>query len=288
MNTDVTSLQTILDQLYNNMLPLCTPLIVLARALAGFLSLWYIGIRVWGHIARAEPVDVFPLLRPFALGMAILLYPSLLALINGVLQPTVTATAGMLQNANQAIAVLIQNKQQPPEAADSSGVIGRLGADVQYQVAEVTLDYKAILEQGVTSVLEWIFEGAALVISIIRTFILTVMSILGPLVLGISVLDGFRHSFQHWLARYINVYLWLPVANIYGTIIAQVQTLMLQQDQSGDFVHGRGAAYIIFLLMGIIGYACVPATANYIVQALGGHALLSRANALAGKITNTL
>lgn len=279
MNNSVASLQTVLDQLYQNMLPLCSQLTGVARALAGFLALWTIAYRIWGHQARAEPVDVFPLLRPFALGLALLVYPSLLGLINGVMQPVVTATGAMVQNGQQTVQVILQQQQQLPSTdTTSESLLDEIGAK---------LDYKAILEQGLATFLEWVYEDAALIISILRTFILTVLSILGPLVLGLSVLDGFRSSLQHWLARYISVSLWLPVANIYGAIIAQVQVLMLQQDASGDFAHGHGGAYIIFLLMGIVGYACVPSTAGYVVHALGGHALLSRANA-AVVITKTL
>src|SRR5674476_163816 len=71
--------------------------------IAGFAALWYIGSRVWRHIASAEPVDFYPLLRPFALGLAILIFPSVIALINAVMQPTVTATSSLVQNSNQAI-----------------------------------------------------------------------------------------------------------------------------------------------------------------------------------------
>src|SRR5690606_30187210 len=70
---EIQSLQSVLDQLYADMLPLCNQLIGIGRGLAGFAALWYIGSRVWRSIANAEPIDFYPLLRPFALGLAILL-----------------------------------------------------------------------------------------------------------------------------------------------------------------------------------------------------------------------
>jgi conjugative transposon TraJ protein len=205
--------------------------------------------------------------------LTLLLYPSFLGLVNGVMQPLVTATGSMVQNGQQSVQVMLEQQQQLPSTDTASeSLLDEIGAK---------LDYKTIVEQGVASFLEWIYEGAALIISILRTFILTVLSILGTLALGLSVLDGFRSSFQHWLARYISVSLWLPVANIYGAIIARVQVLMLQQDASGNFAHGHGGAYIIFLLMGIVGYACVPSTAGYVVHTMGGHALVSKVNTAA-------
>src|SRR5690349_19433645 len=76
---EIHSLQSILDQLYSEMLPLCSQLIAVGRGLAGFAALWYISYRVWRHLANAEPIDFYPLLRPFAIGLCIILFPYVLA-----------------------------------------------------------------------------------------------------------------------------------------------------------------------------------------------------------------
>ncbi|MET3115385.1 hypothetical protein AAKU52_003134 [Pedobacter sp. CG_S7] len=78
-------MQPVLDRVYSEMLPLCSRLIDVARGIAGFGALWYIASRVWRQIASAEPIDFYPLLRPFALGMAIMMFPMVIALMNGVL-----------------------------------------------------------------------------------------------------------------------------------------------------------------------------------------------------------
>lgn len=52
---NIGGLQKVLDQLYEEMLPLCSKLIGVGRGIAGFAATWYIASRVWGHIARAEP-----------------------------------------------------------------------------------------------------------------------------------------------------------------------------------------------------------------------------------------
>src|SRR5215510_12127139 len=94
--TRIRSLNEVLDTLYSDMMPLCSRLIGVGRGIAGFAATWYIAARVWGHIARAEPVDFYPLFRPFVLGFAVLIFPSVLSMINGVMKPTVTATAQMV------------------------------------------------------------------------------------------------------------------------------------------------------------------------------------------------
>lgn len=43
---DIQGLHSVLDQLYNEMMPLCSQLIGVASGIAGFAALWYIASRV--------------------------------------------------------------------------------------------------------------------------------------------------------------------------------------------------------------------------------------------------
>lgn len=65
--------------------------------------------------------------------------------------------------------------------------------------------------------------------------------------------------------RYISVYLWLPVSDLFSCMLAKIQVLMLQNDilelqSNPDYsVDNSNAVYIIFMLIGIIGYfTCRP------------------------------
>ena len=93
-------MQPVLNNVYNQMIPLCSNLIDAARGIAGFAALWYIASRVWRQIAHAEPLDFYPLLRPFALGIAVMLFPMVIALMNGIMQPIVAATGNMVTDSN--------------------------------------------------------------------------------------------------------------------------------------------------------------------------------------------
>src|ERR1700733_8818204 len=109
---DIKGFQGVLDTIYNQMLPLCSSLIGVGQGIAGFAATWYIAVRVWRHIANAEPIDFYPLFRPFVIGFAVMIFPSVIALMNGVLQPTVSATNAMVTNSDAAIALLLAQKQQ--------------------------------------------------------------------------------------------------------------------------------------------------------------------------------
>ena len=80
------------------MMPLCSQMTGVAKGLAGLGALFYVAYRVWQSLARAEPVDVFPLLRPFALGLCIMFFPTIvLGTLNSVMSPIVKGTHSILE-----------------------------------------------------------------------------------------------------------------------------------------------------------------------------------------------
>lgn len=107
-----------------------------------------------------------------------------------------------------------------------------------------------------------------------------------------TVFDGFRDSLVHWFAKYVSVYLWLPVADIFGAVLARIQTLSLQQDMDRMlvdpfyFVDSNNSIYILFMVVGIIGYFTIPSVAGWVVQASGFGAYNRKLNAAGMKAKN--
>lgn len=319
MSGEVSGLQSVLDRLYDEMLPMCSQLIGVGRGIAGFAAMWYIAVRVWRHLSLAEPIDFYPLFRPFVIGFAILIFPSVIALINGVMQPTVSGTAAMVKNTDAVIVALLKQKENaikqtdiwkmyvgetgngdrdkwykythPNEDPDNEGLISGIGNDIKFAMSKASYNFRNSIKMWMSEVLQLLFAAASLCINTIRTFNLIILAILGPLAFGLSVFDGFQHTIKHWLARYINVFLWLPVANIFGAVIGKIQENMLKMDlsqinQAGDtFFSPTDMGYLIFMIIGIIGYFTVPSIANHILWVSGGDALSSRTTNMAMSAT---
>ena len=134
---------------------------------------------------------------------------------------------------------------------------------------------KRAVQNFFRELLELLFNAAALVIDTLRTFFLIVLSILGPVSFAISCWDGFQASLSQWFVRYISIYLWLPVSDLFSSVLARIQVLMLQRDieqlSDPDFIpDSSNGVYITFLIIGIIGYFTIPTVSNWIVQAGGG------------------
>lgn len=315
---EMKGLHSVMDQLYDEMMPLCSQLIGVGRGIAGFAATWYIAYRVWGHISRAEPIDFYPLFRPFVIGFAVIIFPTVIAMVNGVMKPTVTATDAMVENSDNAIATLLKQKEEAikktelwqiyvgtngdgdrdrwyryTHPGESEGWLESIGNDVRFAMAKAAYNFKNTIKEWMSEVLQVLFQAASLCIDTIRTFYLIILAILGPLVFGIAVFDGFQHTLTVWLARYINVFLWLPVANIFGAVIGKIQEKMIALDiqqigQTGDtFFSPADTAYLIFMIIGIIGYFTVPSVANYIVHAGGGNTLLYKVTSVFSSSTSS-
>jgi conjugative transposon TraJ protein len=78
-----------------------------------------------------------------------------------------------------------------------------------------------------------------------------------------------------WITRYVSVYFWLPVADLFSCILAKIQVLMLQKDiaefeSNPNFsIDASNSTYIIFMLIGIVGYFTIPTVANWIISSGG-------------------
>jgi conjugative transposon TraJ protein len=297
----ILQMHVVLDNLRQQMIPLCSQLIAVSQAIAGFGTLFYIGVRVWKHIAHAEPVDFFPLLRPMAITLLIGFFPNVvLGTIEAVLRPTVTATAKLVDDENAAVMNLISlqaksingdttqqvvinpytgedsrgaGQYSNPSAttsgsSDSGGFWSSIGSGLKFLMSGIYNNLKVIFQFFLSIILQLLYYAASLCIDAIRTFHLIVLAILGPLAFGFSCYDGMQNSLTHWLTKYINIYLWLPVANIFGLILSKIQENMLQADLTNGTSHFAQTeiTYLIFLVIGIIGYTTVPGITNYIVH----------------------
>jgi conjugative transposon TraJ protein len=268
-----------------------------AKGIAGLGALFYVASRVWQSLARAEPIDVYPLLRPFAIGLCIMFFPTfVLGTINGVLSPVVQGTNQMLQSQtfdmvgyqkqkdkleydaamkNPETAYLVSNEEFNKQLDELGWSPGDVATMTGMYIEKGMYNMKKNIRDFFRELLEILFQAASLVIDTIRTFFLIVLAILGPIAFAISVWDGFQSTMTQWITRYVSVYLWLPVSDLFSTILAKIQVLMLQNDISqlqnnpNYSIDASNTVYIIFLIIGIIGYFTIPTVAGWIIQAGG-------------------
>lgn len=307
------NLHQVLRSLYDEMLPLCADMAAVAKSLAGLGALFFVALKVWEALSRAEPIDVYPLLRPFALGLCIMFFPTMvLGTLNAVLSPVVQGTHAILEHQvldlnelqskkdllereailrNPETAYLVSNEEfdkkleelgwSPSDMMTMSGMYIERGMH----------DMEQAVKNWFRELLEILFQAAALVIDTIRTFFLIVLSILGPIAFAISIWDGFGSTLTQWITRYVSTYLWLPVADLFSAMLAKIQSLIIGKDiemlSDPAFIpDGSSTVYIIFMIIGIVGYFTVPTVTGWIIQASGGGNFARNLNQTAMKSGN--
>jgi conjugative transposon TraJ protein len=290
------NLHEVLRSLYDEMLPLSADMAAVAKGVAGLGALFYVAIKVWQALSRAEPIDVYPLLRPFALGICIMFFPTMvLGTINAVLSPVVQGTHTILENQVldlndlQAKKDLLEREAmlRNPETAylASDEEFDKKLEELGWSPSDLVTMSGMYMERGMYSMeqtvknwfrnlLEVLFQAAALVIDTIRTFFLIVLSILGPIAFAISVWDGFQSTLTQWITRYVSVYLWLPVSDLFSSMLARIQSLILERDIAmlADPTYipdTSNTVYIIFMIIGIVGYFTIPTVTGWVIQAGG-------------------
>ena len=313
LSIDFENLHQILHTLYQEMMPLCSNLTGVAKGIAGLGALFYVAAKVWQALARAEPIDVYPLLRPVAIGLCIMFFPtSVLGTINTVLSPVVKGCHGMLETQtfdmnkyreqkdkleyeankrNPETAYLVDKEEFDKKLDELGWSAGDLITMGGMYIDRAEYRMKQNIRKWFQELLELLFQSAGLVIDTIRTFFLIVLSILGPIAFAISVYDGFQSTLTQWITRYISVYMWLPVSDLFSSVLARIQVLMLTKDieamSDPTFIpDSTNTVYMVFLIIGIFGYFTIPTVANWIIMA-GGVSGANRAmNTTAAKAGN--
>ena len=294
---DFDNLHQVLRVLYDEMMPLCGNMTGVAKGIAGLGALFYVAAKVWQSLARAEAIDVYPLLRPFALGLCIMFFPTfVLGTINTVLSPIVkgcnqlmeTQTFDMNEYRAQKDRLEYEALMRSPETAylasdeEFDRQLEELGWSPSDMVTmtgmymdRAAYNIKKSVRDWFRELLEILFQAAGLIIDTLRTFFLIVLSILGPLAFALSVYDGFQSTLTQWISRYISIYL-----------------LMLQKDieqlSDPNFIpDGSSTIYVIFMIIGIVGYFTIPTVASWIVSA-GGTSAYNRNVARAGSVAGAV
>ena len=313
LSIDFENLHQILHTLYQEMMPLCSNLTGVAKGIAGLGALFYVAAKVWQALARAEPIYVYPLLRPFAIGLCIMFFPTfVLGTINTVLSPVVKGCHGMLETQtfdmnkyreqkdkleyeankrNPETAYLVDKEEFDKKLDELGWSAGDLITMGGMYIDRAEYRMKQNIRRWFQELLELLFQSAGLVIDTIRTFFLIVLSILGPIAFAISVYDGFQSTLTQWITRYISVYMWLPVSDLFSSVLARIQVLMLTKDieamSDPTFIpDSSNTVYMVFLIIGIFGYFTIPTVANWIIMA-GGVSGANRAmNTTAAKAGN--
>lgn len=307
-----------LDSLSSSLLGDFTEFSSVAMAIAGIGALFYISYRVWGHLARAEEIDLFPLLRPFALGLCILNFSAVTGAIEMLLSPITTSVNNICQGSEKALASiqaerdraeenwyrnnqkayllsdeLLEKEAKKYEGKGWMGLEGRMEI-MGLKAEKFGYDLKKSIISGVRYAMQFLFDAVILALRIYAVFALTILAIFGPIVFGFAVFDGFQQGVVSWISRYISISLWLPVSEIIKSFLNKVNGWIIQEELAvyaknfkPEFFSEQNLLFILFYIIGITSFLSVPTMAGWIVEGGGGTGSLgNKVAGLAGLAAN--
>jgi len=265
-------------------------LVDMARAIGGIAAFFYISKRIYEQLIADNPVSILPLLRPFALVLVITFWGPF---VNLLLVPTKGLTKlseSVYADKKHIVKQRLEDKQQAILAADlpvfyeneekeaalwDKGINLLLtsyniitGRAIQNQINFYIMD-------ALRQILESFFEVLVYLIAFLRTVFCVLLVIFGPLVFAISIFDGFQDNYLQWIARFVNVNLYLPIALLILSLVQEILIFVLELEIAqinAMPIYLPQQFYVSNLIVpicGIIGMAMVPKIASWIVQASG-------------------
>lgn len=265
-------------------------LVDMARAIGGIAAFFFIAKRIYEQLIADNPVFLLPLLRPFALVLVITFWGPFINLLMVPTRGLTHLSEAIYANKKHLVVEKLEEKQaailavdmplfhenEEKEAALWDKGINLLlttyniisGRALQHQINFYIMD-------ALRQLLESLFEVLVYLIAFLRTIFCVLLVIFGPLVFALSIFDGFQENYLGWIARFIHVNLYLPVALIILSLVQEVLIYVLDQEITlmRSMLFYQPSLFFVSSLVvpvcGIIGMAMVPKIASWIVQATG-------------------
>lgn len=288
--------EELLLTLKSDMMQLCAPIMLVAKALAGIGCLVAAGMISIKSMADNAPFNPWPYLKPISLGFCILYFDILIVGgLDGILQPIAKGTSALAEAAessnfelsdqleearsklppNPQVVYYMTKEDQKAEVAatENKGEIQPKDYDeIARKDLAADVEYKKTWIMSVLESIMLVFSYAAkMIVNIIGTFFLIILGLLGPLAFAAACFPPLEGSFSSWLSHYITTSLWLPIANLLTAALSLANNLLCEQQLQEASTSGTVNSILMLAMMvvGIFGYFSVPSLANWIVQSGG-------------------
>lgn len=307
-----------------------------AKALAAIFMIIFFAIKSYEMMAGDKQLEIMPLLRPFGLAMVILWWGTFVKVIAFPTDLVANQTELMYNSEQTTVDNLRLNRSNLMLAVANS----LYTFQAQTEVAEKESDtwygqawdaVTSTVKQGISSVVSpllelknrltvgmqllftqmlellgiWILRIAVYIIFMLQIIYSSILIILGPFAVAVSILPAFRDSFSTWIARFISVNLYSGIAYLIMYLVGLMQEYALTSEISkyqelvgtnglsanlekmawfaGNGILSFGTVIIVFLI-GAICMFTVPSISTWIISTSG----ISSATSTFGRSAGTV
>ncbi|WP_242695964.1 plasmid transfer protein [Desertivirga brevis] len=245
-----------------------------AQALAAIFTLIYFGLKSYEMISGDRKLEIMPLLRPFGLAMIIFWWGAFIKLITVPTDLIAAHTEEMFDESQMLVnglrierAYLMVQLSDQLLKVQAETEVAKHEADTWYEnawesvrssvkegfsevwnpIVELRNRMQVGLQLLLASLLEtvaiWLLRCSVYLIFMLQIIFSTILIILGPFSVAISILPAFRDSFTTWIARFISVNLYSGIAYLVLFVASLFQQYALEAEitRYTDLVDHSGA-----------------------------------------------
>ncbi|SEO91506.1 SIR2-like domain-containing protein [Mucilaginibacter gossypiicola] len=292
-----------------------------AKALSAIFMIIFFAIKSYEMMVGDKQLEIMPLLRPFSLAMIILWWNVFVKVVAFPCEVVENQSKEKWKGAQtEADNLRVKRAQLMKEMADSlynfqaQTEVAAKESDTWYDQAwdQVTSTVKKGISTIVTPILElkerlqisiqllltqllellavWILRIATYFVFFIQVFYSSILVLLGPFAVAVSILPAFRDSFTTWIARFVSVNLYGAIAYLIMWLSAYIQqyALTVEISRYEGLLHGTETInkmaeltrfagngilsfgiVIITFLIGAIAMFTVPSISTWIISTSG-------------------
>jgi len=280
----------------------------------------FFSIKSYEMMSGDKQLEIMPLLRAFCLMMVImwwgvfcrvLAYPTDLVAAKaeamfGEQQDEINnlrfeRAALMIQVADQLMTFQAKTEIAADEAKETNQGVGKqivesvkgfFADNIYNPIVEMKIRMQTSLQLLVTQALElmalWILRICVYVIFMLQIIYSTILVILGPFSVAVSVLPAYRDAFSTWVARFVSVNLYVGVAFLILYVVGMLQkyAMSVEIEKYKSLVNGSGDAMekmawlagngvlsfglvIVAFFVGAIAITTVPSISTWIISTSG-------------------
>ena len=250
---------------------------------------------------QGQPLDLWDLLRPIVLlTLVCLCRPLVLGPLDSLVNvftrdaaEAVSVSTGEYvkqwgENVAKMDVYTVQNSMQDAakeiaEIAEDKSGIGRFFATAWIAIKKVVMHRFHLMSMGIGTVVGAILFLLVKILLFVQQILcntyLLMNSLLGPFIMALAILPGFETGLKNWVARYIQIAMWIPIGYFVMYINLQIGNAFCNLEAAGQTGLAMDWFMIALQLVALVAVASVPKMAAWVIESTGAndaHSALSQ------------
>lgn len=101
---------------------------------------------------------------------------------------------------------------------------------------------------------------------------LTIAGLIGPIVFALAIVSGYAQGIKSWIARYIQIAMWVPIGYIVMYINLQVGNVFMRNVvDAGGAALSTGWFMVVLQVVALVSVASVPKIAAWVIESTGAN-----------------